>query len=59
MRSRIRLYLGYGIDIGFPDVSVSIPNGLTGRPRMCQRNGKYRQVSSGIKGRWRLVHTIN
>ncbi|KHG15179.1 hypothetical protein F383_00938 [Gossypium arboreum] len=40
-------------------VSFSIPNGLTGSPRICQGNDEYPQASSRIKGRRRLVHTIN
>ncbi|KHG01471.1 Myeloid leukemia factor 2 [Gossypium arboreum] len=40
-------------------VFFSIPNGSTGSPRIFQGNNEYRQASSGIKGRRRLVHTIN
>ncbi|KHG18338.1 hypothetical protein F383_21035 [Gossypium arboreum] len=76
MRLRIRPYLGYGFDVkslvkqclGYgigillcmviPSVP-SIPSGSIGSPKICQGNDEYRQASSRIKGRQRLVHTIN
>ncbi|KHG14653.1 Deoxyguanosinetriphosphate triphosphohydrolase-like protein [Gossypium arboreum] len=62
MRIRIRSYLGHGIGILLCMVILSIlsiPSGSMGSPRMCPSNDDYRQVSSGIKGCQRLVHTID
>ncbi|KHG13329.1 Seizure 6 [Gossypium arboreum] len=62
VRSHVRPCLGHGVGMLLCMVIssiLSIPSGSIGSPRICQRNDDYSQASLSIKGRRRLVHTIN